>query len=92
MIAKAMKSSRTVGGAAGLGVASDVDCDMIRTLSRARLRRPNDFGSGAQPRSRGPWPPNPLFRRPARPVFLRQPSAPIFRVPGQPGYGDKWPS
>jgi len=25
-------------------------------------------------------------------LYLRQPSGPIFKVPAQAGYGDKWPS
>ena len=53
MIEKAMKSSRTVGGAAGRGAASDVDWDMIGTLSPARAADQTIFGGGAQaPRGR----------------------------------------
>jgi hypothetical protein len=55
-----------VGGAAAFGVASDVDCDMIRTLSRTRLGGQTISAGGAQPRLRGPWPPNPLFPPPGR--------------------------
>src|SRR5262245_49464905 len=46
MVAKAMKSSRTVGGEAG--VASDVDCDMTRHTTLRPRCRPNPFGGSTQ--------------------------------------------
>ena len=48
MTEKAMKSSSTVGGAAGPGAAADVDGDMIGTLSPAQSAGQTIFGGGAQ--------------------------------------------
>ena len=98
MTEKAMRRLEASDGPSALALARAAVSDMAPETYPAAPAEPNDFWTGAECARARPCARHCTALADASdaagyaPVFFRQPSAPILRVPAQAGYGDKWPS